>query len=162
MLDASPVTSQPVRLMQGRYGPYVSDGVTNASLPRGVTLEEVTLEYAVNLLKDRAAAGPSRRASRRKAAPRAGKKAAAKKKVPAKKKAPAKKARDAPEKAARRRLISTVNLSQRNRFVDQQHGDVVDDGVKQRVVGTDQSAGQLVFYGLPGLVLHVSGLRLPD
>ena len=44
--DASPVTGQPVRLMQGRYGPYVSDGVTNASLPRGTTLEEVTFEYA--------------------------------------------------------------------------------------------------------------------
>ncbi len=61
MFDASPVTGQPVRLMQGRYGPYVSDGATNASLPRGTTVEEVTFEYALNLLKDRAEAGPSKR-----------------------------------------------------------------------------------------------------
>ena len=66
MFDASPVTSQPVRLLQGRYGPYVTDGVTNASLPRGTTLEEVTFEYALNLLKERAAAGPSKRATRKK------------------------------------------------------------------------------------------------
>jgi DNA topoisomerase-1 len=78
VFDASPVTTQPVRLMQGRYGPYVSDGVTNASLPRSVTIEEVTFEYALNLLKERAAAGPSKRATRKKAAPKAAKKPAKK------------------------------------------------------------------------------------
>ena len=67
MFDASPVTGQPVRLMQGRYGPYVSDGVTNASLPRGTTMEEVTFEYALNLLKERAEAGPGKKAARKKA-----------------------------------------------------------------------------------------------
>ena len=50
--------------MQGRYGPYVTDGVTNASLPRGTSPEEVTFEYALNLLAERAAAGPSKRAAR--------------------------------------------------------------------------------------------------
>ena len=62
VFPASPVTNQPVRLMPGRYGPYVTDGITNASLPRTATLEEVTLEYALNLLQERAAAGPSKRA----------------------------------------------------------------------------------------------------
>ena len=61
MFDPSPVTSQPVRLLQGRYGPYVSDGATNASLPRGTMPEEVTFEYALNLLKERAAAGSAKR-----------------------------------------------------------------------------------------------------
>jgi DNA topoisomerase I len=78
VFDASPVTGQPVRLMQGRYGPYVSDGVTNASLPRGTTLEEVTLEYALNLLKERAEAGPGRKTARKKPAPKAKKSAATK------------------------------------------------------------------------------------
>ncbi|MEN6450155.1 MAG: topoisomerase C-terminal repeat-containing protein, partial [Thermoguttaceae bacterium] len=64
--DPSPVTTQPVRLLQGRYGPYLTDGVTNASLPRTVTPEEVTFEYALNLLAERAAAGPSKRAAARK------------------------------------------------------------------------------------------------
>ena len=77
--------------MQGRYGPYVTDGVTNASLPRDVTVEEMTFEYALNLLKNRAAAGPSKRAhsqegrtegrERRPAKKAAGKKAARKKKA---------------------------------------------------------------------------------
>jgi len=94
VFEASPVTGQPVRLMQGRYGPYVSDGVTNASLPRGMEMAEVTLPYALNLLKERAEAGPSKRALRKKAsaakstkkkaAPKAAKKKAAVKKPAAK------------------------------------------------------------------------------
>ena len=40
VFDASPVTGQPVQLLDGRYGPYVTDGETNASLPRTMTPEE--------------------------------------------------------------------------------------------------------------------------
>ncbi|MBN1393966.1 MAG: type I DNA topoisomerase [Pirellulales bacterium] len=54
--DASPVTGQPIRLMQGRYGPYVTDGETNASLPRGTEIEEVTFQFANQLLQQRAEA----------------------------------------------------------------------------------------------------------
>ena len=79
VFDASPATGQPVRLMQGRYGPYVTDGATNASLPRGTAIEEVTFEYAVNLLQARAEAGPSKRAARKKAPARKAAKKAAKK-----------------------------------------------------------------------------------
>ena len=75
VFEASPVTSNPVQLLAGRYGPYVTDGVTNASLPRGTAPEEVTLEYALNLLKARAEQGPAKRPARRTA-----KKAAAPKK----------------------------------------------------------------------------------
>ena len=63
--DPSPVTAQPVQLFRGRYGPYVTDGATNASLPRGTTPEELTFERALDLLAERAARGPSHRASRR-------------------------------------------------------------------------------------------------
>jgi DNA topoisomerase-1 len=94
----SPVTEKPVQLLGGRYGPYVTDGVTNASLPRGTTVEEVTLEYALNLLKARAERGPSAAPSRRRrrvksAAAGPTVKAAAKKRPTrtAKKKAPRKK-----------------------------------------------------------------------
>lgn len=83
----SPVTKQPIQLFDGRYGLYVTDGETNASLPKNTTLEEVTTEMALHLLAERAAAGPSPKA-KRKAAKKAAAKAAPKtsaKKTPAKK-----------------------------------------------------------------------------
>ncbi|NQT38097.1 MAG: type I DNA topoisomerase [Planctomycetes bacterium] len=61
VFDASPVTGEPVQLLEGRYGPYVTDGTTNASLPRDTPTEEVTLEKALDLLAVRAAKGPSTR-----------------------------------------------------------------------------------------------------
>ena len=83
VFEASPVTGKPVQLLSGRYGPYVTDGETNASLPRGSATDEVTMEYALSLLKARAEQGPSTRGGRRRTA----KKAAAAKKPAAKKKA---------------------------------------------------------------------------
>ncbi|MBM3518699.1 MAG: type I DNA topoisomerase, partial [Alphaproteobacteria bacterium] len=56
-----------VRVLRGRYGPYVTHGGTNATLPRGVTAEEITLEAALALLRERAAA-PKRPPRRRRAA----------------------------------------------------------------------------------------------
>jgi DNA topoisomerase-1 len=79
VFDPSPATGQPVRVMQGRYGPYVTDGTTNASLPRGTAIDEVTFEYAVNLLQARTEAGPSKRAARKKAPARKAAKKPAKK-----------------------------------------------------------------------------------
>jgi DNA topoisomerase-1 len=68
VLDVSPVTNEKIQLFDGRYGLYVTDGTTNASLPKNTTPEEVTQEFALRLLAERAAAGPSKRASRRKSA----------------------------------------------------------------------------------------------
>ncbi|MGC3968768.1 MAG: topoisomerase C-terminal repeat-containing protein [Pirellulales bacterium] len=59
VLGESPVTKQPVKLFEGRYGPYVTDGTTNASLPKDTGIEDATLEMALPLLAARAAAGPS-------------------------------------------------------------------------------------------------------
>jgi DNA topoisomerase-1 len=81
VFEASPVTMNPVQLLSGRYGPYVTDGATNASLPRGTAPEEVTLEYALNLLKARAEQGPARRPARRPAKKAAVAKKAAKPKA---------------------------------------------------------------------------------
>jgi DNA topoisomerase-1 len=65
-LGESPVTKQPVQVMTGRYGPYVTDGATNASLPKDLSVEEVTLERGLELLAARAAAGPAKRGRRTK------------------------------------------------------------------------------------------------
>ncbi|MEO1085800.1 MAG: topoisomerase C-terminal repeat-containing protein, partial [Acidobacteriota bacterium] len=43
----------PVNVLEGRYGPYVTDGETNASLPRGTDPESVTPEQALELLEKR-------------------------------------------------------------------------------------------------------------
>jgi DNA topoisomerase-1 len=93
-----------IDLFDGRYGLYVTDGTTNASLPKNFTPEELTVEFAQRLLADRAAAGPTKRGARR-GAPRkraAGKRAeskpaakAAGAKRPATKKPAAKKSRPA-------------------------------------------------------------------
>jgi DNA topoisomerase-1 len=62
-LGDDPATGKPVVLREGRFGPYVSDGETNASLRRGDTVESVTLQRAAELLAQRRAAPP--RAARR-------------------------------------------------------------------------------------------------
>jgi DNA topoisomerase-1 len=61
-----PVGGREIVLKEGRFGPYVTDGETNASLRRGDDPETVTLERAVELLAERRAKGPAKkRPSRR-------------------------------------------------------------------------------------------------
>jgi len=72
-----PVSGKPIVVKAGRFGPYVTDGETNASLRTGDDPEGIDLDRAVELLAERRAKGPAR------------KKAPARK-APAKKKAPAK------------------------------------------------------------------------
>ncbi len=57
-LGADPVTGGPIVLKDGRFGPYVTDGTTNASLRKGDTVEDLTPDRAAELLADRRAAGP--------------------------------------------------------------------------------------------------------
>ena len=87
-LGESPVTGKPVKVMEGRFGPYVTDGETNATLPKGAEPAELSAEQALVLLAERAAKAP---AKPKRAAKKAAPKAAAAKKAPAKK-ATAKKA----------------------------------------------------------------------
>jgi DNA topoisomerase-1 len=96
VLGEDPVSGKPMVVKEGRFGAYVTDGETNASLRKGDEVEELTDERASELLADRRARGPVAKKTRAKKAPAAAKaaskKAPAKKKAAAKKKAPAKKA----------------------------------------------------------------------
>lgn len=79
VFGAHPVSGGEIKLMAGRYGPYVTDGTTNATLPKDKQPEALTEEEAVTLINERAAKGPAK-----------GKKKATAKKAPAKKAAPKK------------------------------------------------------------------------
>jgi DNA topoisomerase-1 len=95
VFDESPVTGEKVQLLEGRYGPYVTDGETNASIPKGTGIEEVTLAQALDLLAERAAAGPpkkKRAAKKKSAAKKTTKKKTTKKKAATKKSTTKKKA----------------------------------------------------------------------
>jgi DNA topoisomerase-1 len=89
-LGSHPDSGAPVRVLEGRWGPYVTDGTTNASVPRGVVPEDLDLERAVDLLREREARGPA-------------KKKATKKKAPAKRSTAKKSTKKATKKAAPRK-----------------------------------------------------------
>jgi len=57
-LGVDPATSAPIVVKDGRFGPYVTDGEFNATVPRGETVEGITLERAADLLATKRAAGP--------------------------------------------------------------------------------------------------------
>lgn len=87
-LGVDPVSEKKIVIKDGRFGPYITDGVTNITVPRSETIESVTHERAVELLAEKRAKGPVKRKTTAKKTP--AKKTAAKK--PAARKAPAKKA----------------------------------------------------------------------
>ena len=90
-LGPDPVTNDPIVIKDGRFGAYVTDGTTNATLRKGDEVETITLERAAELLADKRVAGPAKRPAKKAAAKKtAAKKAPAKK--TAAKKAPARKA----------------------------------------------------------------------
>jgi DNA topoisomerase-1 len=58
-----------IKIFDGRYGPYITDGAVNATVPKGVALESITLENALELLSEKAAKGPSKRPAKRRRSP---------------------------------------------------------------------------------------------
>ena len=85
-MGPDPETGKDMIVKDGRFGPYVTDGEYNASLRKGDTVEELTVERAAELLADRRAKGPAKKAGKKKAAKKkATKKKAAKKKATKKK-----------------------------------------------------------------------------
>jgi DNA topoisomerase-1 len=67
-LGNDPASGKPMVVKDGRFGPYVTDGETNASLRKGDEVATLTVERAAELLADRRAAAPSTRARRTTAA----------------------------------------------------------------------------------------------
>ncbi len=89
-LGDDPGSGKPMVVKSGRFGPYVTDGETNASLRKGDDVDTLTVQRAAELLADRRATAPSRPAPRRAAARPAPKKTATAKPATAKKPAPKK------------------------------------------------------------------------
>jgi DNA topoisomerase-1 len=58
VLGKHPASGGEIKVMAGRYGPYVTDGATNATLPKGTEPKDVTLDEAARLIDERAAKGP--------------------------------------------------------------------------------------------------------
>lgn len=72
-----PVSEKNIVVKEGRFGPYITDGITNITVPRSTSVEELTREQAVELLAEKRAKGPVKRTTTARKAP--AKKAAAKK-----------------------------------------------------------------------------------
>jgi DNA topoisomerase-1 len=79
--EADPESGKPIRIKDGRFGAYVTDGVTNATIPRGEEIEDIDFDRAVQLLADKRAKGPAKPKAKAPA------KRAPAKRAPAKKKA---------------------------------------------------------------------------
>ncbi|TPW73477.1 type I DNA topoisomerase [Schumannella sp. 10F1B-5-1] len=67
--DADPVSGKPIKIKDGRFGPYVTDGETNATIPRGEEVDDVDFERAVQLIADKRAKGPAKKKAPAKRAP---------------------------------------------------------------------------------------------
>jgi DNA topoisomerase-1 len=111
-MGPDPITERPMVIKDGRFGPYVTDGEVNASLRRGQTPEELTVEQASEMLAEKRAKGPAprKKAAAKKAADAPAKKTTAKKtakkavakKAAAKKASPARKATNASPSTAKK------------------------------------------------------------
>jgi len=77
-LGPDPATGKPMLVKDGRFGPYVTDGETNASLRKGDDVASITDERAAELLADRRARGPAKRPAKKTTRKAPAKKAAAK------------------------------------------------------------------------------------
>lgn len=65
--EADPVSEKPIRIKDGRFGAYVTDGATNVTIPKGQTPDDITYEIAVQMLADKRAKGPAPKRTTRRA-----------------------------------------------------------------------------------------------
>ncbi|MCX5227048.1 type I DNA topoisomerase [Streptomyces sp. NBC_00233] len=111
-LGTDPVSEKPVVVKDGRFGPYVTDGETNATLRTGDSVEEITPERGYELLAEKRAKGPAKKAVKKAPAKKAttakktATKAAAKKTTTAAKKTAAKKTTTAKKTTAAKKTAA--------------------------------------------------------
>ncbi len=122
-LGIDPATDLQMTLKDGRFGPYVTDGESNASLRKGDEVETITIERASELLADRRAKGPAtkKKAAKKKATKKkATKKKAAKKTATkaSKKKAAKKPSATATQKSAARAALSADSVGSVQSAID--------------------------------------------
>ena len=84
-LGQDPATDKPVVIKDGRFGPYITDGQTNVTVPRSEDPATISAERAFELLADKRAKGPAKKRTTRKTAAKTTTKKAATKKTAAKK-----------------------------------------------------------------------------
>jgi DNA topoisomerase-1 len=99
-----------IDLLDGRYGLYVTDGTTNASLPKNMSPDELTVEFAQRLLTERAAAGPPKRGAHRGAPQRRAASKSAETKSPAKRAPTKRRAAKKPSTKKRESASATIAL----------------------------------------------------
>jgi DNA topoisomerase-1 len=126
-LGAHPDSGAQVRVLDGRYGPYVSDGSVNATVPRGTDPTAVTLDEAVALLRARAEAAPRPRKATKKAAKKTTKKAAKKTTKKTAKKTAKKTTKKAVKKTAAK--STATDTSAATRAIDQAAGETTSTDV---------------------------------
>jgi len=110
-LGPDPVSGAPIELREGRFGPYVTDGTTNASLRTGDSVQDITPERAAELLQDRRDRGPAPRRGRAKKAAKATKSAKKTSKKTSKKTAKKVTAKRAPAKKAASTVVEGATAS---------------------------------------------------
>ncbi|MFF7204291.1 type I DNA topoisomerase [Streptomyces sp. NPDC008141] len=103
-LGTDPVSERPVVVKDGRFGPYVTDGETNATLRTGDSVEEITPERGYELLAEKRAKGPAKKTAKKAPAKKAPAKKTAAKKTAAKKTTTAKKT--AAKKTAAKKTVA--------------------------------------------------------
>ncbi|MFE1250869.1 type I DNA topoisomerase [Streptomyces sp. NPDC058735] len=107
-LGTDPVSEKPVVVKDGRFGPYVTDGETNATLRSGDSVETITPERGYELLAEKRAKGPAKKTAKKAVKKAPAKKTATAKKTAAKKTTTAKKTTAKKTSAAKKTAAGTA------------------------------------------------------
>ncbi|OKK02764.1 DNA topoisomerase I [Streptomyces sp. CB03234] len=108
-LGTDPVSERPVVVKDGRFGPYVTDGETNATLRTGDSVETITPERGYELLAEKRAKAPAKKTAKKAAAKKAPAKKTAAKKTTTAKKTAAKKTTTAKKTTAKKATASKAS-----------------------------------------------------